>query len=94
MPEELESYEFPERRRYTKYDWDLLLNGKIWRMHQNVDFTCKPNSLDNNARTQAGMRDGHIRANFEGSKQSGDLVIQFVPGPAPDGVTRKKREKS
>jgi hypothetical protein len=35
----------PRSSRRRRYDWDLILDGRLWELEWGVDFDCRPSSL-------------------------------------------------
>lgn len=77
MPEQLETFEFTGAG--SRYDWDALLNGSIWRLTHGTDFNAKPTSFLATVRKQASKRNMDIRSQVEGDNS---LVIQATPRTA------------
>lgn len=67
--------EFPQHQN-TKQDWPRLLDGKIYELVANEDFTCQPQSLRSLALGQARKRGGKVRTSI--SKDQTTLTLQFV----------------
>ena len=91
MATKLESYGFDRgpysfdrgRPRKSKYDWDLWLNGDVWRLERGIDFDIPIRSMSSsasNAAVRIGMR---VRTKIESDKV---LVIQAYK-PEPNGGT-------
>jgi hypothetical protein len=46
----------PHSMRGRRYDWDLILDGRIRELERGVDFACKPSSLVESVRKAARRR--------------------------------------
>jgi hypothetical protein len=57
MVQQLEQFDF-DRKKTSKYDWDQLLDGSIWRLEYGVDFACTPQSFLQLVLKTAKMRGG------------------------------------
>lgn len=76
MAKELDA--FPEGLRVGrpgKYDWDTLLNGKIWRLEVGEDLDVKPESFRMTAKAAAKTRGGILKTAKDGDKA---MIIQFI----------------
>ena len=62
-----------------KYDWDLLLDGKVHQLRFNHDFTAKPESFRVYARQVAGTRGVKLSI-----KAMGDSLFLQAIHPKPD----------
>lgn len=45
MPEVISSFSVPLRRGARKYDWNVLLNGRAYRLRKGRDYSCDTRSL-------------------------------------------------
>jgi hypothetical protein len=77
MPQVLDSYEFPETVAFghSSYDWDTLLDGKIYQLKQGEDFECKMQTMALLTRKNAKKRGFKVRVS---KKDDTTLVIQQV----------------
>jgi hypothetical protein len=71
MPLKLDT--FPAAPSQSRYDWETLLNGDIWKLSRGTDFGGKTVTFVANAREQAKRRGGRIRTRMLGD----EVVIQF-----------------
>ena len=76
MPRKLER--FPAAAS-SRYPWDELLNGDPWELTSGDDFTSKPTTIIQNARTQAKRRGGSVRTRLFQNGDRATVVIQFIP---------------
>ena len=72
----LKNFEFDGASRST-YDWNMLLNGKIYEMESGVDFTCKSVAFVSLARSTAKKRGLKVQI---ANQKNGNVVIQMI-GP-------------
>lgn len=56
MAEVLDDYQW-ERKRNSKYPWEIWLDGRVWKLTKGVDFDCSVNSMRLAAFSKA-KRDG------------------------------------
>ncbi len=79
----LKSYEFKSSgsRNGRTYDWDKLMDGKIYQLEEGKDYECKQQTVLMMARTQAKKRGMRLR----GTKVEGGVVLQAVPSENGDG---------
>jgi hypothetical protein len=71
MPVKLDT--FPSLPSHSRYDWDTLLNGDIWKLSRGTDFGGKTRTFVAAARAQAKRRNGAVRTRL----LDDDVVIQF-----------------
>lgn len=58
----LDSFEFSARNtRRSMYDYDTLLDGRIWKMTEGVDFDCKKSSMVFLIRKEAKRRNIEVK---------------------------------
>lgn len=57
----LDSFEFSARRTRSMYNYDVLLNGKIWQLQQGTDYDCKTASMMFLLRKEAKARNLDLR---------------------------------
>lgn len=72
MATTLESFDFTDGR--GKHNWDLWLDGQIWRLTKGEDFDSKPSSLRASAAKQADNRNKDLRFNVDGDT----VVLQAI----------------
>lgn len=72
MAETLKTFDFGSDR--SEYDWDTLLNGKIYKLKQGEDFQCKTITFSTLARSSARRRGLSLNTSTEGDS----IVIQAV----------------
>ncbi len=78
MPEEVANgYIFPTRSFGQRYDWDLLLDGRIWRCRPGIDFKRKADSFRNSVRYAARQRGLRAQTTVEAD---GCVVLQAKGG--------------
>jgi hypothetical protein len=75
MPRKLE--QFPAAAS-SRYPWDQLLDGAPWEVVEGEDFTSKPTTFIQNARTQARRRGGVLRTRLLQNGDRASVVIQFT----------------
>lgn len=76
--QELKDYTF--RTGGGRYDWDTILNGKIYRLTAGEDFDCVPKSFNLMVRSQAKRRGGKARVSEE-KNEAGEVtsvVVQYI----------------
>ena len=75
----LKKFEFPTFGGRSQYDWDTLLDGRIFHLEQGdgKDFSCTVGTFRAIAARQAANRKRKLRA----AKVEGGLVIQALPDP-------------
>lgn len=93
----LESYEFTGRSGgQSKYDFDKLFDGSIYRLQRGDDFDGKTSvkSIRGYLATQASKRGKSLRTQIEADGAA--LVVQAAPKPAskPQRRTRAAKKKS
>lgn len=82
MPETVDTFEFRNfgQRSNETHDWDTLLNGKIYKCIEGVDFRVKKLTFMNAARAEAKKRGLKLRT---GSTEGG-IIIKAEPGDTSD----------
>ena len=60
------------------YPWDELLDGSAWELVSGEDFTSKPSTFIQNARSQSKRRGGNVRTRLFQDGDRASVVIQFV----------------
>jgi len=73
MPQQLEEYDFNQGGT-SRYDWDALLDGNIYKMVSGEDFSVKPTSLITSAKKAAAKRNKTLKVRTDGT----DVVLQAV----------------
>jgi hypothetical protein len=71
MPVKLDT--FPALPSQSRYDWETLLNGDIWKLSPGADFGGKTRTFVAAARAQAKRRGGRVRTRL----LEDAVVIQF-----------------
>jgi hypothetical protein len=71
----LKAFDFPDRGDRGTYDWEKLLDGKIYQLEQGKDFQCKPATIITMARNQAKKAGKGLKA----VKVENGVVIQAYP---------------
>jgi len=61
MATQLENFAFVGAGRKRKYQWDLWLDGNIWKLTRPDDFQCNVNSLRNGAMQASRHRGLKVR---------------------------------
>jgi hypothetical protein len=64
---------FPVHPTQSRYPWDQLLDGSVWKVNPGTDFGGKPKSFVHSARAQARRRGGTVRTRLI----EDDVVLQF-----------------
>lgn len=77
--ERLDDYQFGSGN--TTYDWDTILDGNIYRLVPDEDFTSTPKSFNLMVRERAKKRGGRAQVQTERDKDGNvtGLVIRFIP---------------
>jgi hypothetical protein len=77
----LKTFEFPEEGTGTRasYDWEKLLDGKIYQLEEGKDYQCKTTTFATLARGAAKRAGKGVKV----AKVEGGIVIQAVKGEAP-----------
>lgn len=76
MPKALETFEFPHGgRKGIEYDWDSILDGKIWQLTQGEDFTADPKTFIGAVSRKANERNLRVKRELNGKV----IVLQAVP---------------
>ena len=75
MSRKLDRFPSPVARRYP---WELWLNGEVWQLYKDDDYTSKTPTLLANARLQAKRLGGRIRTRTLGEHGRESLVLQFL----------------
>ena len=73
MATQLNEFNFNGAGRRNIYDWDKWLDGNIWELKRDVDFTCEAATMRNGARQAGRSRNVKVRTNVV---DSNTLVIQ------------------
>lgn len=68
---EVKDFAFEDSSR-NKYDWDTILNGKVWKLENGKDFKCSTKSMAALAKMTAKGRNLKIKTKVDGD----DLVLQ------------------
>ncbi len=71
--EKLESYEFKLNYGNSRYDWDTLLDGGVYRLVRGTDFDVNPKSVRSAAIIAAKARGLKVRSSIE---DDNTIVIQ------------------
>jgi hypothetical protein len=89
----LKKHEFTTSTQQT-YDWDTLLNGKIYQVDEGTDFTCRIEGFVGMAKARASSRgqDLNIQITKDGEQRS--VVLQAASEPdAAKGDAWKAHQK-
>lgn len=83
MAKQLKTFDFPTKPggRQEQYPWDNWLNGEIWELTRDEDFTITPENFAKTAYTAARRRDLKVRTD---SNQN-VLVLQAYESPEGAG---------
>jgi hypothetical protein len=89
----LKSFEFVERARSSKHDWDKLCDGSIRELTQGVDFAGKAKWFAVSCRLKAAKRGLRVRVQVDETK----VVVQFFDPNAeqqeqPQQTTAKSKK--
>ena len=83
MPKEISGYNF------SPYDWDLLLDGRIWRCEQGIDFgrqgidvRCRPRNFVAKVRAEARKRD--LLSDIKVDHADGSVVLRARRKPSQE----------
>lgn len=75
MPKTLDSFEFPHGgRKGIEYDWDSILDGKIYQLEQGKDFKEEPKTFVGAVARAANSRNLRVKRQIDGKV----LVLQAV----------------
>ena len=66
---------FPSLPSQSRYPWDQLMDGSIWKLSPGSDFGGKSRTFIAAARAQAKRRGGTVRTRLI----QDDVVLQFRP---------------
>lgn len=72
MARVIRSFSFVERVKPRKYDWDKLLDGRIWRLVQGQDFDVSAYTFCTTANVAGRRQGGVCRTSVSGD---GDVVV-------------------
>ena len=76
MPKTLDSFDFPHGgRKGIEYDWDSILDGRIYQLEQGKDFTAEPKTFVGAVARAANSRNLRVKRQIDGKV----LVLQAVP---------------
>lgn len=76
MPKTLDSFDFPHGgRKGVEYDWDSILDGKIYQLEQGKDFEVEPKTFIGAVARQANARNMRVKRQIDKKV----LVLQAVP---------------
>lgn len=76
----------------VQYDWDLWLNGEIWKITQGKDFTCKLESLQSYVHLAARQRGLSVRTGL--LRDTKAIVFQVIGTlPSTNGLVKKATRK-
>jgi hypothetical protein len=86
MPKIMAQYEFKRTRTSKRYDWDTLLDGKVYLVGPDDFEGAKITSFESNARAAAANRDKGLRVSRTDesgtpNKEGTFLVLQAFPKP-------------
>lgn len=59
--------------RARKYDWDTWLDGRVWELEHDVDFTVKQLAMEQMTRMAAARREKKVHVS---RMQNGNLMVQ------------------
>lgn len=76
MAEILEDFEF-RSQGYSKYPWDLWLDGQIWKLVRGKDYDCASSSMRAGAHLAGQARNKKVRTNMT---SDGDAVVIQAKG--------------
>lgn len=80
MPKVLDKFEFPHGgRKGIEYDWDSILDGKIYQLVQGTDFKDEPKTFIGAVARQANSRNLRVKRQIDGKT----IVLQAVPKGTP-----------
>lgn len=75
MAKVLDTFEFPHGgRKGIEYDWDSILDGKIYQLVQGTDFDADPKTFVGAVARQANSRNLRVKRQINGKT----LVLQAV----------------
>lgn len=76
MAKALETFEFPHGgRKGIEFNWDSILDGKIWSLTQGEDFTAEPKTFIGAVARQANLKNLRVKRQIDGKT----IVLQAVP---------------
>lgn len=76
MAKALDTFEFPHGgRKGIEYDWDSILDGKIWQLEQGKDFAADPKTFIGAVARQANVKNLRVKRQIDGKV----IVLQAVP---------------
>lgn len=76
MPKVLAKFEFPHGgRKGLDYDWDSILDGKIYQLVQGTDFQVEPKTFVGAVARAANEKGMRVKRQIDGKT----LVLQAVP---------------
>lgn len=76
MAKALDTFEFPHGgRKGIEFNWDSILDGKIWQLEQGKDFTADPKTFIGAVARQANSRNLRVKRQITGKV----IVLQAVP---------------
>lgn len=76
MPKTLDKFDFPHGgRKGIEYDWDSILDGRIYQLEQGKDFAVEPKTFVGAVARQANERNLRVKRQIDGKV----LVLQAVP---------------
>lgn len=85
MAEVLQSFEFKETHKPSRYPWDEWCDGRIWKVTQGVDFHIKTVSFRQNLAYVATRRKLRLRTRIIDNT----MVFQFVNGNHNESQPRR-----
>lgn len=68
---EVKDFAFEDSSR-NKYDWDTILNGKVWKLEKGKDFKCSTKSMAALAKMTAKSRNINVKMQIDGE----DVVLK------------------
>lgn len=76
MPKALETFNFPHGgRKGIEFDWDSILDGKIWQLEQGTDFDADPKTFIGAVARAANLKNLRVKRQIDGKT----IVLQAVP---------------
>jgi hypothetical protein len=67
--------EFPSLPSQSRYPWDQLMDGSVWKLSPGADFGGRSRTFIAAARAQAKQRGGTLKTR----QIQDDVVVQFRP---------------
>jgi hypothetical protein len=64
----VDGFEFERRGPTRKYDWDSLLDGRVWQLDRGRDFDCLPEVFRRQAYNRATQEGKHVRVYIDGER--------------------------